>query len=158
VRNAIVAVIGEIAAIDIPANAWNDLPMFILTLVKSNEPAHREVGYALFGTLCQTVGEQMRKNIGQLMAVFSTGLADKNNNVRLSTLRAIQALVTSVDEDTEAETVMKLLPQIVAVARECALAGNEEAAQEALQIFTALAELVCFGCCFFVKKKKKLNV
>ena len=75
------------AVFEVTRNNWNDLPKFIMQLVKHAEPAHREVGFALFGSLCETVGEQMRKNLAQLLLVFSGGLQDANTNVRVATLR-----------------------------------------------------------------------
>ena len=56
--------------------------------------------------------------------------------------RAVKSLVAGITEDSEAESVFKLLPQVLNLAKECVTSGNEEITREALQIVTTMAELV----------------
>lgn len=55
--------------------------------VKSDQPAHREVGMILTSRLFETIGDEMRKNLNHFVAVFAHALRDSNLNVRIAALK-----------------------------------------------------------------------
>jgi hypothetical protein len=91
VRNGIADVVGIVARITVPSNAWPELLDFLFQCTNSQNVEHREVGMKLFDSLTDNIGDILRPHTKTLYNIFAKGLTDSDNNVRVASLKCVNA-------------------------------------------------------------------
>jgi hypothetical protein len=95
VRNGIADVVGIVARITVPSNAWPELLDFLFQCTNSQNVEHREVGMKLFDSLTDNIGDFLRPHTKTLYNIFAKGLTDSDNNVRVASLKCVSASPSS---------------------------------------------------------------
>lgn len=94
-RNGIADVVGIVARITVPSNAWPELLDFLFQCTNSQNVEHREVGMKLFDSLTDNIGDFLRPHTKTLYNIFAKGLTDSDNNVRVASLKCVSASPSS---------------------------------------------------------------
>ena len=141
VRTAVAHLISVVGKLTIPNGKWDGLLPFLLQCTKSENPNHREIAMILLYALTDTVEEQMRPHLQNLVEVFLGGLADAHLAVRTATLRAVVPAVGFVTEEAELEVYMKLLQPIMDVMRQCIQAQHETEDEQYLDVVLLVTEV-----------------
>eukprot|EP01080_Neovahlkampfia_damariscottae_P001706 gene1706-475_t len=141
VRNAVLRVISQIAALEIPAGKWNDLAKYISTIFQSKEYRHRETAMLLCSFLFEQVGDEMKNSFDHFLQLFQAGLKDENPNVRIATLKALESLANNIEHEKEILQFQKIIPLILEVVRHCIQEEEEEIVSSIFDLFAALFQL-----------------
>lgn len=79
--------IGALARILVPAGQWQELLPFLFQCTQSTDPTLRQVALGLFESLAETIGDVLRPHFATMHQLLVQGLQDKDNGVRLASLR-----------------------------------------------------------------------
>lgn len=140
VRNGIADVVGIVARITVPSNAWPELLDFLFQCTNSQNVEHREVGMKLFDSLTDNIGDILRPHTKTLYNIFARGLTDSDNNVRVASLKAVGSLVDWVTTDEEIKAFGDLLPSMLHILSHCLQNGLYDESTCAFEIFNELIE------------------
>ncbi|BFZ57666.1 hypothetical protein PYCC9005_004719 [Savitreella phatthalungensis] len=141
VRHSEARIVAAIAKIDLPQNAWPDLPGFLVAAATSSDVHAREVGVYVLYTLFDTMEELLGDRMGDLFNLFTTTINDGESlEVRATTLLAVgrMAEIIAVDDRASIQQFRALLPSMTAILQQTVEAGNQELARPAFEVFQTL--------------------
>ena len=140
-RNAVLDVIAKIARWTVPQGEWNELLEFMGQCASSPEAAHRALAFKLFESLTETIVSSLSHHFKTLAGLFANGLVDAQDEVRVSALRAVGALVANASGEPEEVAVIKsLVPHVLEAAKTAVSNEDEESASIVFEVLDALTE------------------
>ncbi|KAK9376567.1 armadillo-type protein [Lipomyces chichibuensis] len=139
VRHASARVISEIAKIDLPNNAWPDLPPYLQKAATSASASERELGVYILYTLLDTMEETFADKIGELFSLFSHTINDPESQiVRTNTLLALGKISEIIDSQEHIQTFRQFIPGMVGVLKQLIDQSDEKAVSQAFDVFQTL--------------------
>lgn len=106
-------IIAEIASIEIPTDAWKELAPFLFNCVKSEDSNQKELGMILFNNLLISSPKEILRLFDHMISIFQSGLEDKDEHVRLATVKASGALLNSISEPKQFTKFLSLISPII---------------------------------------------
>ena len=140
VRKSVAALASALAKILLPSNKWPELLQFISQCATHADWNHRELAYILLVQLSETVATALAPELPRLAGLFQTALQDQERPVAVAALRACCAFVQTLSTDDEALLFRDLVPPMVAVARQAALAKDDNVLRQFFDCFSELAQ------------------
>ncbi|KAK9388585.1 armadillo-type protein [Lipomyces mesembrius] len=139
VRHASARVISEIAKIDLPNNAWPDLPAYLHKAATSASASERELGVYILYTLLDTMEETFADKIGELFSLFSHTINDPESQiVRTNTLLALGKISEIIDSQEHIQMFRQFIPGMVGVLKQLIDQSDEKAVSQAFDVFQTL--------------------
>ncbi|KAF9362300.1 hypothetical protein BGX34_006440 [Mortierella sp. NVP85] len=139
-RHATARAIATVGRLEIPSNAWNELPVFLFQCCSSPNVGHREVGiYVIFAIF--EVTDAFADNSRQLLELFSRTIVDPDSQtIRVTTVQALGKIADFIEEEQKEEVAMfaALIPHMVNVLQQCLNDKDEESASKCFDVFDAL--------------------
>ncbi|KAJ8098310.1 armadillo-type protein [Lipomyces tetrasporus] len=139
VRHASSRVISEIAKIDLPHNAWSDLPEYLHKAATSASASEREVGVYILYTLLDTMEETFGDKVGELFSLFSHTINDPESQaVRTNTLLALGKISEIIESQDHIQMFRQFIPGMVGVLKQLIDQNDEKAVSQAFEVFQTL--------------------
>ncbi|XP_057528872.1 uncharacterized protein LOC130807617 isoform X2 [Amaranthus tricolor] len=141
VRRASANVVSVIAKYAVPAGEWPDLLPFLFQCSQSAQEDHKEVSLILFSSLTETIGDTFRPHFADLQSLLLKCLHDETSSrVRVAALKAVGSFLEFTHDASEVVRFRDFIPGILHAARQCLVAGEEDVAVIAFEIFDELIE------------------
>ncbi|XP_052173065.1 uncharacterized protein LOC127788616 [Diospyros lotus] len=132
--------ISELASGILPDNGWPELLPFMFQCVSSDSPKLQESAFLIFAQLSQYIGETLIPHIKSLHAVFLQCLtSSSNSDVKIAALSAVINFIQCLSNSSDRDRFQDLLPAMMRTLTEALNCGQEETAQEALELLIELA-------------------
>jgi hypothetical protein len=141
VRHSAARVVAAIAKIELPAGLWQELPGILTQAATSQKADDREVGIYLLYTLLDTLEDAVAGRWREFLQMFSQTINDpESQKVRLNTLLALGKMSEFLNDGypQAIDTFKELIPPMVAVLKQVAESGDEEASNAAFEVFQTL--------------------
>lgn len=140
ILNHVVDTISDLAVAIFEGGGWNELLPFLFTCVQSNEPSNIESALSILAELAPFLIEQLRGYLPMIQQACANLLQHTEAGVRSAALRATSAFIQYVESNAERDMFQPLLPAMVEVINKALHAGDEDVAQEALEMLIEVAD------------------
>ncbi|KAK8938099.1 hypothetical protein KSP40_PGU009686 [Platanthera guangdongensis] len=132
--------VSELASNLLPDDLWPELLPFMFRAVTSESPRLQESSLLIFSQLAQYIGDILLPHLPTLHTVFLNSLSHSMSpDVRIAALGASINFVQCLESTTDREQFQDLLPAMMLTLTEALNSGNEDTAQEALELLIELA-------------------
>ena len=119
-------------------SGWNELIAFLNTTLGSQNPAERLLGMYCMSVLCETCAETMKPVFAEFFSIFHRSIAnDTCLEVGFYAVRSVTHLVIYAGSD-QLNAFQNLVPPVMSLIERLLLAGQEEQAREAMDLFDEL--------------------
>jgi hypothetical protein len=136
VRNGICELIASVAKF---SEQWPELFSFIVQATSAPNGAVRETGFRVLFAMTDTVGAMLKANFNSVQPLLRKGMSDAENPVRVRALRALNGLVTHLDEK-DVNLLRPLIEPAVKVIGFCVENGFVADALDTLELFNELLQ------------------
>lgn len=140
VRIAVAATISAVAKVAVPKEKWPGLLDYLFQMSQSEALELREVAMLLFRALAENIGAHLKLHMVTLLGIFSRGLVDPSEVIRLNSLQAIGTMTEFAENDEHVGHFRALIPPMVDIVKHCIATGDEQSTVTAFQVFDYLAE------------------
>ena len=122
------------------ASPWPELLPFVFQCAQSPDPRLAEASLLILVSLASYLAAPLRSYMGTLHTVLSTHLSSQSPDVAAAAVRATVAFVASVDTPADRDALQSLVPAMLASIAASLNAGDETAAQDAVEAMMEVAE------------------
>lgn len=85
--------IADLCAVCLDANEWPELVQCTIQLIQNENPMHKKSGFKLLGECFAFFAEELTPNMGEVVKLAKSSLADHNASVRTETICAISNIL-----------------------------------------------------------------
>ncbi|BDA40930.1 Importin-5 [Coccomyxa sp. Obi] len=132
--------VAELASGTYEELGWPELLPFMFQCVQSNDTRLQESALLVFAQLARHIMGTLRQYMGTLHEVLTRTLASSSQDVALAAMRATSNFVQELEDPAERDKFQTTIPGQLALIWNTLQAGDEGAAQEALELFIEIAE------------------
>ncbi|KAL6776649.1 IPB2 [Auxenochlorella protothecoides x Auxenochlorella symbiontica] len=140
IANKVCDLVSELAAGVLEESGWPELLPFMFQCIQSGEDRLMESALSMFAQLASHIMSVLLQYLGTLHGILAAALAHASTDVRLAAMKATCAFIQELESPAEREKFQALVPALVQTIGHAIQAGDEPAAQEALELFIELAE------------------
>lgn len=132
--------VSELAAGILEEQGWQQLLPFMFQCIQSNEPRLMESALLIFGQLARYVIDFFTPHLPTLHSVLKTCLAHQDVDVRVAAVMATCAFIQELKESSHRDAFQDTIPLLLQAITHALNSGDEDKAQEALELFIEVAE------------------
>ena len=130
----------ELGAGIIEENGWPELLPFMLQCVQSGEPRVMEPALLIFDQLAKYVMSVLQQYLGTMHGALTACLGHDNMDVKLAAFKATTTFITFLENPADRDQFQSMVPLLLNCVGAALNAGDEVAAQEAVEQLIEVAE------------------
>ncbi len=119
---------------------WPELLPFIFQCVQTGNPSHAESAFLVFDQLARYCMDMLIQYLGTIHGALSTGLANPSLDVKICAFSATTTFIGFLESAAEREKFQSLVPSLLGVLSEALNAGDEIAANTAVENLIEVAD------------------
>lgn len=122
------------------SQGWPELLPFIFQCVQSGQPSHAESAFLVFDQLARFSMDQMIQYLGTIHGALSAGLGNPSLDVKIAAFSATTSFIGYLESQSDREKFQSLVPALLGVLGESLNAGDEIAANTAVERLIEVAD------------------
>lgn len=119
---------------------WPELLPFIFQCVQTGNPSHAESAFLVFDQLARYCMDMLIQYLGTIHGALSAGLANPSLDVKICAFSATTTFIGFLESAAEREKFQSLVPSLLGVLSEALNAGDEIAANTAVENLIEVAD------------------
>lgn len=122
------------------SQGWPELLPFIFQCVQSGQAGHAESAFLVFDQLARFSMDQLTMYLGTIHGALSAGLGNPSLDVKIAAFSATTTFIGFLENQNEREKFQSLVPALLGVLGESLNAGDEIAANTAVERLIEVAD------------------
>jgi hypothetical protein len=119
---------------------WPELLPFMFQCVQSGNPSHAESAFLVFDQLARYCMDMLIQYLGTIHGALSAGLSNPSLDVKIASFSATTTFIGYLESSSEREKFQSLVPGLLTVLSEALNAGDEIAANTAVENLIEVAD------------------